>query len=86
MCNVAQFVFMFAIWYQLEIGLPKGEALFQSLLVLGTLGHPKRARFLVGMQIAMDFLLIAIFLAHMVGRVGMPADKQNVDRKLEGNA
>jgi hypothetical protein len=71
-CNVTQVVFMFSIWYQLEAHLPKGDALFNTLLVLGTLGSPDNAKVVVGLQIATDFLLLAIFLAHLVGRVGYP--------------
>jgi hypothetical protein len=71
-CNVVQIILMFSIWYQLEAGPAKGDALFQSLLVFAKLGYPKHLEVLVGMQIATDFLLLAIFLAHQVGRVGMP--------------
>ena len=50
--------------------LPRGDALFKSILVFATLGYPgDQAKFLVGVQIATDFLLLAIFLAHLVGRV-----------------
>jgi hypothetical protein len=69
-CNVTQIVFMFSIWYELEADLTKWDALLTALLVLGTLGYPHQAKPLVGVQIATDFLLLAIFLAHLVGRVG----------------
>jgi hypothetical protein len=69
-CNVVQLVFTFSIWYELT-HLPKGKALFSAILVFATLGYPKEApTLLVGIQIATDFLLLAIFLAHIVGRVG----------------
>jgi hypothetical protein len=69
-CNVMQVVLMFSIWYEVEAGLPKWEALFAALLVLGTLGYREHEKVLVGFQIAADFLLLAIFLAHLMGRVG----------------
>jgi hypothetical protein len=73
--NVAQFVFMFAIWYKLIIG-SRGSALFYALLVLGTLGYPDNpaAHAVVGLQIATDFLLFAIFLAHLLGRTEKPPE------------
>jgi hypothetical protein len=69
-CNMTQVVFMFSIWYELDAYLTRGDALLSALLVLGTLGHPDHAKVVVGVQIATDFLLLAIFLAHLVGRVG----------------
>jgi hypothetical protein len=69
-CNITQIVFTFSIWYQLEADLTRWDALLTALLVLGTLGYPHQAKALVGLQIATDFLLLAIFLAHLVGRVG----------------
>jgi hypothetical protein len=74
-CNVVQIVFMFSIWYQLEIGLGKEQALFSALSVLGTLGRPEHADAVVSAQIATNLLLFAIFLAHLVGRVGVPPSK-----------
>jgi hypothetical protein len=75
MCNVIQIVFMFAIWYQLEAALDRREALFYSLIVLATLGFPDRARFVVELQIATDFILLAVFLARLVGKVGIRAEE-----------
>ncbi len=72
-CNVAQIVFMFAIWYQIVgTNVRKEDALFSSITVLGTLGYPPGANTVVGLQIATDLLLFAIFLSHLVGRVGIP--------------
>jgi hypothetical protein len=69
--NVVQLVFTFAIWYELEAHQAKGEALFNALLVFATVGYPEKApAVIVGAQIATNFLLLAIFLAHIVGRVG----------------
>jgi hypothetical protein len=75
-CNVVQLVFTFSIWYELEANLLKEDALFKAILVFATLGYPKEApTVLVEIQIATDFLLLAIFLAHIVGRVGYRKDK-----------
>jgi len=70
--NLAQMVFMFSIWYQLEAHFDKDEALYNAVLVLGTLGYPPGAKTVVEWQIVTDLLLFAIFLAHLVGRVGIP--------------
>lgn len=71
LCNLAQVVLMFSVWYQLEAQIDKYEALFSAILVLGTLGYPTGARVVVELQVATDLLLFAIFLAHLVGRVGI---------------
>ena len=41
MLNVAQTVFMFAAWYELEEPCAAGKALFQALVVLATAGYPE---------------------------------------------
>ncbi len=46
------------------------DALVETLLVFGTVGYPKEARAIAGFQIAIDFMLLAVFLAHFVGRLG----------------
>jgi len=74
-CNVTQVVFMFSIWYEFETGLPRDTALVSSLMVLGTLGYPTNVNVVVGIQIATDLLLFMVFLAHLVGRVGLPSVK-----------
>jgi hypothetical protein len=73
--NLVQVVFMFSVWYQLKAHLSKEDALFNALLVLGTLGYPNDASAIVGMQVVTDLLLFAIFLGHLVGRVGIPDQK-----------
>jgi hypothetical protein len=73
--NLVQVIFMFSVWYQLKAHLDKDEALFSAVLVLGTLGYPGGARTVVELQVVTDLLLFAIFLAHLVGRVGMPDQK-----------
>jgi hypothetical protein len=72
MCNVVQLVFTFSIWYELKASQAKGEALLNAILVFGTLDYPHNANAMVvvAVQIVTDFLLLAIFLAHIVGRVG----------------
>jgi hypothetical protein len=68
--NVAQVVLAFAIFYRLKLHIPASDALFNTLLVFGTVGYPLEAEAIVGLQIAIDFLLLALFLAFFVGRLG----------------
>jgi len=74
-CNVIQLLFLFAVWYELHAGETRPEASFDSLMVFGTLGYPKQAHVVVGIQAATDFLLLAIFLSHLVGRVGVSREQ-----------
>jgi hypothetical protein len=67
-CNAAQITFMFATWYYLLGGLQ--DALFQSILTFATISHvPKMPRVAMA-QIATDFVLLAIYLSQLIGRVG----------------
>jgi len=68
-CNLVQIVFTFASWYHF-VGYTKDDALLYSMLVLSTAGYPKNARAIVELQITSDLLLIALFLAHILGKVG----------------
>jgi hypothetical protein len=68
--NVAQVVLTFAIWYRYAPGMRAGEALFKAMLVFGTVGYPKGADLIVGIQIATDIFLVAIFLAFILGNLG----------------
>jgi hypothetical protein len=71
MFNVAQVVLIFAIFYRTERpGLEASDALVTALLVFGTVGYDELAKHLAGFQIAIDFLLLAVFLAHFVGGLG----------------
>jgi hypothetical protein len=67
--NVAQVILMFATWYELGGQGDKWWALFNALTVFGTLGYSGSHR-VVAAQIATDFLLLALFLSHLVGRGG----------------
>jgi hypothetical protein len=69
-CNVAQIVFMFAAWYELIGAHSKDDALFYSMLVLVTAGYPSNAQLIVELQITCDLVLIAVFLAHILGKLG----------------
>jgi hypothetical protein len=69
-CNVVQIVFMFASWYQLVGGYAGEEALFYSMLILATAGYPPNARMIVELQITSDIVLVAVFLAHILGKLG----------------
>jgi len=71
MLNIVQVLLIFAIFYRLRIpDLDAVNAVFETLLVFGTIGYPKEAKAVAGFQIAIDFLLLAVFLGHFVGRLG----------------
>ena len=69
-CNVAQIVFMFATWYHLLGGHSLTDALLKSILAFATIGYAENMPKLAMLQIATDFLLLAIFLSHLVGQFG----------------
>lgn len=70
-CNVVQIVFMFACWYELlGAAHTRDEALFMSMLVLATAGYPQNAHGIVELQIASDLVLVAVFLSHILGKIG----------------
>jgi len=76
--NIVQAVLAFAIFYRLTLpNLNAWKALFTSLLVFGTIGYPKGAEPIVGIQIATDFILLGVFLAFVVGRLGKPDKRQS---------
>jgi hypothetical protein len=68
--NLFQVVLTFAIFYRCKLSISVGEALFKTLLVFGTIGYPQGAETIVGSQIAVDFVLLAVFLAFFVGKLG----------------
>jgi hypothetical protein len=68
--NLFQVVLTFAIFYRCKLSVSVGEALFKTLLVFGTIGYPQGAETIVGSQIAVDFVLLAVFLAFFVGKLG----------------
>jgi hypothetical protein len=76
--NLAQTAVAFAILYRWSLNRPPGDALFKSLLVLGTVSYPteQSARVFVELQIVTDFLLLAVFLAFFVGRLGSRAEEK----------
>jgi hypothetical protein len=64
--NLVQLILTFAIWYRSVLGLQAREALFKAMLVFGTIGYPEGAEVVVGVQIAADFFLLAIFLVFVL--------------------
>ena len=73
MLNVLHVVLIFAIFYRLWVpGLKYGDALVDALLVFGTVSLPQeqKARSVGAIQVATDFMLLAVFLAHFVGGLG----------------
>jgi hypothetical protein len=77
--NVAELLIAFAIFYRGWFGLRVLEAIKNAILVFGTIGYRKDNIVDIGpivpVQILLDFLLLAIFLATLIGRVG-PFEKR----------
>jgi hypothetical protein len=67
MCNVAQIVFMFAIWYRWG---KQPAPLLTSIKTFATIDYAKTMPRIAMAQIATDFVLLAIFLSHLVGQLG----------------
>jgi hypothetical protein len=67
MCNVAQIVFMFATWYRWG---KQPEPLLTSIKTFATIDYAKTMPRIAMAQIATDFVLLAIFLSHLVGALG----------------
>jgi hypothetical protein len=70
MCNVAQVTVMFATWYRLG-GYSGTEALLKSILTFATIDYAEKMPRVAMVQIATDFLLLAIFLSYLVGQFGL---------------
>ena len=72
--NVAELLIAFAIFYRGWFGLRVLEAIKNAILVFGTIGFRKDeivdTSSIVSVQIVLDFLLLAVFLATLIGRVG----------------
>jgi hypothetical protein len=71
--NVAQVVLIFAIFYRSKLpDLGALDALVVALLVFGTVTLPNEAvaEPIAAIQVAADFMLLAVFLAHFVGGLG----------------
>jgi hypothetical protein len=66
--NIAQVVLIFAIFYN-SLGVSK-PPLVEALLVFGTINFPPEAPSMAAFQVAIDFMLLAVFLAHFVGGLG----------------
>src|SRR5258708_26299076 len=70
MLNVAQVVLIFAIFYRWERpDLEAKDALVMALLVFGTIGYEQGAKPIAAFQFVIDFMLLAVFLAHFVRRL-----------------
>jgi hypothetical protein len=66
-CNVAQITLMFATWYRLG-GV--SNPLLISILTLATIGYEPSMATIAMIQILTNFVLLAIFLSHLVGQIG----------------
>jgi hypothetical protein len=73
--NVIQVVLTFAILYRVTVpNLSYLQAIFKALLVFSTISYPKESEVVAGLQIVVDFVLLAVFLSHFVGRLGSTKD------------
>jgi hypothetical protein len=70
MFNVAQIVFMFGTWYRMLGDYSETEALLKSILTFATVGYAKTMPRLAMAQVTTGFVLLAIFLSHLVGQLG----------------
>jgi hypothetical protein len=66
-CNVAQITLMFATWYRLGGG---SDPLLISVLTLATISYEQNMPTIAMIQIATNFVLLAVFLSHLVGQLG----------------
>jgi hypothetical protein len=66
-CNAAQITFMFATWYKLgDVSGP----LLKSILTFATIDKVEQMPRVAMAQIATNFVLLAIYLGQLMGRVG----------------
>jgi hypothetical protein len=71
--NVVQILFMYAAWYQLETTKPEQGILLHTPFVFATIGHPEHVPpIIIELQIATNFVLLVVFLNHLVSRWGPP--------------
>lgn len=68
MCNVGQIVFMFGTWYQCRYS--DTEALRKSILTFATINYADKMPRVAMVQVATDFVLVAIFLSQLIGQLG----------------
>jgi hypothetical protein len=79
--NAFQIIVTFALYYRIVLSLDPGAAIASSFQVFGTVGHPARdsghGSYLVALQIALDFVFIAILLASFVGQAANAGPDQS---------
>jgi hypothetical protein len=77
MFNVAQIVVMFATWYKLG---NEENPLLISVLTFATIAHSDKMPNTTIAQIGTDFVLLAIFLTHLLSEVGSREDTKHHSR------
>jgi hypothetical protein len=79
--NAFQIIATFALYYRIVLSLDPGAAIASSFQVFGTVGHPVNdsghGSYLVALQIALDFVFIAILLASFVGQAANAGPDQS---------
>jgi hypothetical protein len=73
--NIIQVTLIYAIFYRVAFGYEVRAAIFDSALVLGTLGAPQLDKdyhwwWIVAAQILTDIVLLVVFLGAFVGNLG----------------
>jgi hypothetical protein len=73
--NVIDVVLAFSVFYRDRLDLSRFDAVFQAVLVLGTVGYPYSCSgnhaSIVILQIFLDFVLIVLFVSSFIGRIGL---------------
>jgi hypothetical protein len=78
--NLVDVVLIFSVFYRHALGLDATTAVFQSTLVLGTVGYPDKlqfkARLVVSLQIMVDLVLSLLLLSSFVGQLGLFSNRK----------
>jgi hypothetical protein len=93
--NAFQVTLTFALFYRTAFRLDPGQAIAKSFQVFGTVGLPNgsdKGSYLVAFQIALNFVLLAIFLTSIIGQAqllkkrGGPTrrNRQRIDQATRG--
>jgi hypothetical protein len=73
--NIIDVVLAFSVFYQDWLDLSRLDAVFQAVLVFGTIGYPSSCSgnytFIVPLQIFLDLILIVLFISSFIGRIGL---------------
>jgi hypothetical protein len=82
--NVVQILYMYAAWYYVTTNDPGRDFLMEALYVFATIGHPDKVLYIIiKLQIATNFILLVVFLNHLISRWGIkPGDAKKQDTNV----